>query len=155
MRLPRADRPPMLLAALVALPALVALSACASNGSGQAPLDSPESSPSLIGGMADCDQAALADTAEGVIAPDQKVESIDGFGCADGWAYAFVSVGPADGSGTGGYTMTMIFEAEGQFWVPKDAMDVCGSASTGSSQPVAPGDSLVPASIWQDACWSN
>ena len=152
LRVPRAPR-----AAFV--PCLIAaigiVSACSSAATDQGTPASPPASPSLMGGMAACDEAALADTAEGAIAPDEKVESIDAFGCADGWAYAFVSVGPADGSGTGGYTMTMIFEAEGQFWVPKDAMDVCGSASTGSSQPVAPGDSLVPASIWQDACWSN
>jgi hypothetical protein len=115
--------------------------------------DSP--SPTLIGREAACDEAALADTAEGVISPDEKVDSIDGFGCADGWAYAFVTIGPADGGDSGNYTMTMVFQAEGQFWVPKDPMDVCGSASTGSSQPVAPGDAQVPAAIWQDACWTN
>lgn len=152
MPLPRAHRTRLLAASIGGL---LVLSACSSTGTGQEAPASASITPSVIGGMAACDQTALADTAEGVIAPDQKVESIDGFGCADGWAYAFVSVGPADGSGAGGYTMTMIFQAEGQFWVPKDAMDVCGSASVGSSQPVAPGDSLVPPSIWQDACWSN
>jgi hypothetical protein len=64
----------------------------------------------------------------------------DSFKCADGWAYAFVNVG----SGEEQYTATLVFEAEGQFWVPKDRAKVCN----------APGDQ-VPASIYQDACETN
>jgi len=145
-----ARRIPILLAASATL---VLAAGCASEQAAVPASGAP--SASLLDGMATCDEASLADTAEGVISPNEKVDSIDGFGCSDGWAYAFVTIGPADGSQADGYTMTMIFQAEGQFWVPKDAMDVCGNVSTGSSQPVAPGDAQVPAAIWQDACWTN
>ncbi len=154
MRLFQARQIPILVAVL----ALAApLGACSSNGAGADGTASGVPVSSMTASAAGCEQAALADTAEGAIAPDEKVQSLEGFGCANGWAYAFVNVGPADGSesGDGGYTMTMVFQAEGPFWVPKDPMDVCGSATPGSSEPVAPGDSQVPAAIWQDACWTN
>jgi hypothetical protein len=69
--------------------------------------------------MATCDEASLADTAEGVISPTRRSIRSTGSGCSDGWAYAFVTIGPADGSQADGYTMTMIFQAEGQFWCPR------------------------------------
>lgn len=133
----------------------VVLTGCASQqASPQTPSDA-SASAELLDGTAPCDEAAFAETVGGVIAPGEQVESIDNFGCDSGWAFAFVSVGPADGSAEGVYTMTMVFEAEGQFWIPKDQMDVCGTPPTGSSQPAAPADALVPAAIWQQACWTN
>lgn len=121
---------------------------------------SPSPSPlETVGGMAECTKAALSDTAEGVISPDEQVGSIAGFGCADGWAYALVTVEPSseDAAASPGAasSMMMIFEAEGQFWIPRDPMDVCGTLPTVASPLVAPADSQVPSFLWSAACWTN
>ena len=59
--------------------------------------------------------------------------------CADGWAVGFVDVG----KGTEQYTTTVVWQAEGQFWVLQDRGKVC------------PKPSKVPAAIYQPACNSN
>ena len=48
------------------------------------------------------------------------------------------------GTGKSQYTATLVFEAEGQFWIPQDRQKVCKS----------PGNQ-VPAAIYQDACNTN
>ena len=96
-----------------------------------------------VGGTATCDAAAIEKAAQDV--PDyenQKVTLQDSssFECADGWAYAFLNVGTGDEA----ISPTVVFEAEGQFWIPKDRATVCK----------APGDQ-VPAAIYQPACETN
>ena len=59
--------------------------------------------------------------------------------CADGWAVGFVDVG----MGMEQYTTTVVWQAEGQFWVPQDRGKVC------------PKPSQVPAAIYDLACNSN
>jgi uncharacterized lipoprotein YehR (DUF1307 family) len=59
--------------------------------------------------------------------------------CADGWAVGFVDVG----MGMEQYTTTVVWQAEGQFWVPQDRAKVC------------PKPSQVPAAIYDLACNSN
>ena len=59
--------------------------------------------------------------------------------CADGWAVGFVDVG----EGTEQYTTTVVWQAEGQFWVPQDRGKVC------------PKPSQIPAAISDLACNSN
>ena len=119
------------------------------------------SSPSpleTVGGMAECTKAALSDTTEGVISPDERVGSIAKFGCDDGWAYARVTVEPSNevaASPGASFPIMMIFEAEGQFWIPKDPMDVCGTPPSVASPLVAPPDSQVPSSLWSVACWTT
>lgn len=119
------------------------------------------SSPSpleTVDGMAECTEAALSDTAEGVISPDERVGSIANFGCADGWAYARVTVEPSSevaASPGASFPIMMIFEAKGQFWIPKDPMDVCGTPPSVTSPLVAPPDSQVPSSLWSAACWTT
>ncbi len=96
-----------------------------------------------VGGMATCDEASIGKavaaagtkSAPAVLPPDPGL-----FKCADGWAYAYPNVG----TGNEQYTVTMVFEAEGQFWIPKDRAKVC----------IAPGNQ-VPKSIYKDACESN
>lgn len=68
------------------------------------------------------------------------LEDSSSFKCADGWAYAFINAGTGDEAVTG----TVVFEAEGQFWIPKDRATVCK----------APGDQ-VPAAIYEPACETN
>lgn len=90
-----------------------------------------------VGGTATCDAASLVKAAQGA---DPNVTGLDepnAFQCADGWAYADVDTG----SGSDQYAEVVVFEAEGQFWVPKDRAEVCK----------APGDQ-VPASLYQSAC---
>jgi hypothetical protein len=90
-----------------------------------------------VGGTATCDAASLVEAAQGA---DPNVTGLDdpnAFKCADGWAYASVDTG----SGSDQYAVVVVFEAEGQFWVPKDRAEVCK----------APGDQ-VPASLYQMAC---
>jgi len=93
--------------------------------------------------MATCDEASIGKavaaagtkSAPAVLPPDPGL-----FKCADGWAYAYPDVGTGDER----FTVTMVFEAEGQFWIPKDRAKVC----------IAPGNQ-VPQSIYKDACESN
>ena len=59
--------------------------------------------------------------------------------CAGGWAVGFINVG----SGVDEITTTVVWQAEGQFWVPQDRAKVC------------PKPSEVPAAIYQLACNSN
>ena len=96
-----------------------------------------------VGGMATCDAASIEKAAQNTPGyENQKVtlEDSSSFKCADGWAYAFINAGTGDQAVTG----TVVFEAEGQFWIPKDRAKVCK----------APGDQ-VPAAIYQPACETN
>jgi len=104
---------------------------------------SSTSTDQRVGGTATCDAAAIEKAAQGSPGyENQKVvlEDSSSFECADGWAYAFINAGTGDEAVTG----TVVFEAEGQFWIPKDRATVCK----------APGDQ-VPAAIYQPACETN
>lgn len=102
----------------------------------------------VVGGMVKCTQNEFANTIEGGLSAGTKLDSIESFACADGWAYAIAEVGsPATVS-------TYVFEAEGQFWIPKDRAKVCGTISP-SAPATRPADSQVPAAIWKTACNTN
>lgn len=106
-----------------------------------------------VGASASCGEISLTDVVTEGMAEDESLRSIDGSGCDSGWTFAFVTVGPADGSSEGVYTTTMVFEAEGQFWIPRDRAEVCG---TNSNDPMAyPADAQVPEAIWPLACQTN
>ncbi len=92
--------------------------------------------------MVECDQASIqtAVAATGTEGDPATLTQADSFKCADGWAYAFVN----SGTGEGQYTQTVVFEVEGQFWIPKDRQKVC----------IAPGNQ-VPKAIYEDACNTN
>lgn len=96
----------------------------------------------MVGGASKCDYATIqkAVVATGTDKEPNTLATKDSFKCADGWAYAFVN----SGTGSSQYTGTLVFEAEGQFWIPKDRAKVCTS----------PGHD-VPAAIYQDACNTN
>ena len=95
-----------------------------------------------VGGPSTCDKATISKAVEDTSTKEGPVTlaTDTSFQCADGWAYAFVNVG----TGESQYTATLVFEAEGQFWIPKDRQKVCKS----------PGNE-VPAAIYQDACNTN
>lgn len=98
----------------------------------------------LTTGSAECTKAeitkAVSDLSSSDYA-DAKLATGGGpsYKCADGWAVGFVNVG----SGMEQITTTVVWQAEGQFWVPQDRGKVC------------PKPSQVPAAIYDLACNSN
>lgn len=89
----------------------------------------------------DCDRTAIADAVatqanEGAPA---RLDG-DGYGCADGWAYAYADVG----SGEEEITVTLVLKSSDGSWTVQDRATVCKS----------PGDQ-VPEAIYKQACESN
>lgn len=138
----------------VAAAAALTLSACGgstdADSASSAPAPAPTSasaspddsavSPSPIGGgEAVCDQATLATAvAETAAANGVTAEPMNpDFTCADGWAVAFAPVV----EGEVAQVQSFVFQAEGAFWVPQDAVAVCDGDVEG-----------VPAAIAESAC---
>ena len=102
----------------------------------------------MVGGMVACDASSIEDGvkawAKAYGGGEKAVlpEDPGAFRCADGWAVAF----PLVGEGEGQIEVTVVLEAEGQFWVPKDRAKVCGDSSA---------DSEVPGTLYRDACQTN
>ncbi len=141
----------------IAVLATVPLAGCSGAPTGATPT-TPAASSSLVGGMTTCDAAALAEPAAAAVAadsPDMKLGEFYEVECADGWAAAIVDVLSTDPAASGdGFAITLVFQAEGQFWIPKDRTEVCGTPST--TDPAArPDDAQVPAQIWPTACNTN
>jgi hypothetical protein len=105
----------------------------------------------LIGGMATCTQADFGDVLAAGMPKGEVLVSVDEFRCDNGWAYAFATTGDGKGHNIG---QTFIFEAEGQFWIPKDPAAVCGTWNSATSE-TRPSDAQVPAGIWTPACRTN
>ena len=105
----------------------------------------------LIGGMVTCTQADFGDVIAAGLPKGEVLVSVDSFQCDSGWAFAFATLG--DGKGHN-IAVTDVFEAEGQFWIPKDRGKVCGTVGL-SNPSVRPADSQVPAAIWPSACNTN
>ena len=119
--------------ALLAASAL-ALAACSSSTSSEA-----SDSASPVGGMTECTKEAVqpaVDSAATALGAD-NVMTIDDLQCADGWAVASGILGPKDAPADGpqGAPTSVNFEAEGQFWVPKDKTKVCGTDAASSEVP--------------------
>lgn len=117
---------------------------------------SPEATAeaSMVGGMATCDEATFTQVVTDQIAAEgseTQLFSLDGFECVDGWAAVFPTVGTTEEDAV---TETLVYEAEGQFWIPKDRMAVCGTVNM--DDPSAyPADSQVPEALWPSACNTN
>lgn len=108
----------------------------------QEPVEEPES----VGGMNDCElgtvQAAVDQAAEALGAGNTF--DIFMFTCEDGWLFVEGDL-TAEGDTTSAPT-ALLFEAEGQFWVPKDLADVC--VSEDPDDPASrPGDAFLPVQI--------
>ncbi len=95
-----------------------------------------------VGGMAECSDAAMAEAVNAD--PAFATYIVTDYKCDSGWAYA--SADPAEGE-TGAPSM-MIFQAEGQFWIPKNAADVCGTYADGTF----PADAVIPEALYDPAC---
>ncbi len=96
------------------------------------------------GGSAACTQAGIeaAVTAYGKAGKEDAVLASGGgkpYQCADGWAVGFVNVGPEAVA----VTTTVVWQAEGPYWVPQNRAKIC------------PKPSPVPKAIYNLACNSN
>ena len=107
-----------------------------------------------IGGTVECSESALRAGLEGF---PVRIVSVGSFQCQDGWAVVNLAVD--GGTDDPEYTVADIgvLEAEGQFWILKDRVDVCGSIPEidDNGQPIRPDDAQVPASLWAAACGGN
>lgn len=123
---------------------------CGDDGSSTSSTTSTSTTPVVGGtatvggvttGVAKCDTAQVGKAVAETGKAEGSTAKLDpgGLKCADGWAVAFADVGTGDQA----VTVTYVFEAEGQFWIPKDRSKVC------------PKPSPVPAALYQDACESN
>ena len=102
----------------------------------------------MVGGMVACDSKSIDDGVQAWAkaygnGEQTSLPSDPGtYKCADGWAVAFPNVGPKETA----VTVTVVLEAEGQFWIPKDRAKVCGNTAA---------DSQVPKQLFQQACQTN
>ena len=110
----------------------------ASSGGG-----STSTEPMVTTGMAKCTESEISKAVEGTSTADSGKATLapgnDAYKCADGWAVAIANVG----TGQEQVTTTLVFQAEGQFWVVQDRAKVC------------PEPSDVPKAIYDLACNSN
>jgi hypothetical protein len=123
--------------------AALALSGCSSSPSAHssgtttqpstAPSTSASSSTSPAG-SAPCTRSAIASAATADSNLGQ-VNSVSGFGCDAGWAYANVTVG----SGSGAYDAVIVLQQKGSTWSVADRGTACSQH-------------LVPASLDARAC---
>ena len=134
--------------------AIAGLSACSSGGTATEATAAAAASP--IGGMTTCDKAGLDSSvqAAAVALGADNVFTIDTVECASGWAVVSGILGAADAPADGpqGAPTSLIFEAEGQFWIPKAVADVCGTPWPNTSGTDAPADALIPADLYASAC---
>jgi hypothetical protein len=136
----------VLVVALASVAAAVVLLGCGSDDSDNTS-ESSTDNPAIVTGSAKCDQKSM----QKAVVMWSKVfgggkatlpEDPKSYRCADGWAVAFPNVG----SGEAEVTVTAVFEAEGQFWIPKDRTEVCGNDAAKSE---------VPNSLYKEACQTN
>ena len=136
--------------------AIAGLSACSSGGTATEATTAASATASPIGGMTTCDKAALDSSvqAAAVALGADNVFTIDNVECASGWAVVTGILGAADAPADGpqGAPTSFIFEAEGQFWIPKAVADVCGTPWPNTSGSDAPADALIPADLYASAC---
>lgn len=136
--------PRRLLASLLVVPLLtVGIVACGGDGEPQTPAEGEK-----VGGTVACTPGAIGEGVDAWAKTDGGGEAATlpkgsgAFECGNGWAVAF----PEVGSGGEAVTVTVVLEAEGQFWIPKDRAKVCGSG---------PGNAKVPKPLYRDACQTN
>lgn len=100
-----------------------------------------------VGGTAECTFDVVGEAAEeyAVSLGDGNEYGVDNLECADGWAVTSGILG--DGSGQGAPT-SFIFEAEGQFWVPRTQADACGTYEDGNY----PANAAIPEELYEIGC---
>lgn len=133
----------------LALAAAVAVSATL------AACSSDDSSGEMVGGMTECTDEIINQAAEEYVTEISGGANAwypDSVQCADGWAVASGINGEVDAPEDGpmGAPANIIFQQEGQFWIPKDAADVCGTFD-GDNYP---SDAEIPEALYS-ACISG
>ena len=108
-----------------------------------------------VGGMTECTEAAVGKAATAWVKSQSETNAfdLDHLDCADGWAVASGSLGPEEASADGpqGAPTSLIFQQEGQFWIPKEKAKVCGTLDP--AVPLErPADAEVPAALWLPGC---
>lgn len=131
-------RIPVLLVALALALSVAGLAAC---GEDDATSTADTATTSKVGGTAVCDKDAIAKAVAATGESDGTTATLstDGFTCEAGWAVALADVGPAGKA----VTETLVYRAEGQFWIEQDRGKVC------------PKPSEIPAAIYRKACGSD
>lgn len=124
------------------------LAGCSSSDSSADVTTSPSPSSSVIGAMTECTQAAIEPTLQAELKGDVMLMDFNDLMCADGWA----TVSAVIGDGTQGAPTAYIFEQEGQFWIPKQAADVCGTINYKTDPVEYPSDAQVPEVLFTSAC---
>jgi hypothetical protein len=108
----------------------------------------------MVGGMTECTDAIINAEAEKYVTQlgAENAWYPDTVQCADGWAVASGVIGLADPPADGpmGAPANVIFQQEGQFWIPKEAPDVCGTFDDGNY----PSDAEIPQALYT-ACTSG
>jgi len=115
---------------------------------------SPAASSSMVGGMTTCDDATILKAVQQLQAaedPNVQVFRVDDLNCADGWAVVQPTVGTSEDTAV---TYTQIFQAEGQFWIPKASPDVCGSIDD-NDMTAYPADAQIPEALYAEGCTTN
>ena len=141
-------RAALLFGAVAAAATLVAASGCSESSHDGSTAGGGGSDGAIVTGTAKCDRASMEKAVQAwskAYGDGEKAslpDTADSYTCADGWAVAFPDVGPEQSA----VTVTAVFEAEGQFWIPKDRAKVCGDKAS---------DSEVPASLFEQACQTN
>ena len=133
--------------ASVSVLAVGVLAACSSS-------DDSSGEGEKVGGMTECtDEIVNAEAQKYVESESADNEWYpDSVECSDGWAVAYGTLGEAGQSPDDamGAPTNIIFQAEGQFWIPKQQADVCGTYDDGKY----PSDAEIPEDLY-DACLSG
>lgn len=147
--------------AATAVLSIAGLSACSSSSGSSAAAPSG----SAVGGMTTCDAATVGPeavkAAQAINANNTfETQSVE---CDNGWAVATGILGgggeegaetdsesnsEGDAAAPQGAPTSFIFEAEGQFWIPKAPADVCGTIN-GTTYP---SDAQIPEKLFPAGC---
>lgn len=113
------------------------------------------SSSESVGGMTECTKDAVGAAAQeyAVSLGADNLYTLDALQCADGWAVTTGILGEANAPADGpmGAPTSIIFEQEGQFWVPKQPADVCGTPFP-STDGKRPADAQIPEALFESGC---
>ncbi len=141
-------------ATALALAAGALLTGCSASVSVSSDSTSAAASQSMVGGPSVCDndtiQAAMQTILDGAGENDQ-VYGIDSLSCADGWAVAMPTIGTSEDNAV---TETVIFKAEGQFWLQQDRDAVCGTVDPNNME-ARPADAQIPEALYVEGCTTN
>ena len=124
--------------------AAAGLTACSAGGT------EPAGSTTMVGGMTECTNEALAGPATAAaqaMGPD-NVYTVDDLSCSEGWAVTAGLLASKDNPDMGAPT-SFVFEQQGQFWVVQDKAKVCGTSPTTTT---APADATIPPALFLPGC---